>query len=258
MIKAGPIMLRSDAELAAMREAGRIVAEVHAMIRGLARPGTTTAELDRRAEELIRSSGGEPAFKGYQPPGRSPYPATLCTSVDDEIVHGIPTDRQLEEGQVLSVDVGVKLGGYFGDAALTVPIGAVSEQAEQLIEVTEESLRRGIEQMRVGKRVSDIGAAVQAHVEAAGFSVVRDFVGHGIGNRLHEPPEIPNFGRPGFGPRIQPGMVFAIEPMVNTGGWRMRELEDGWTAVAADGSLSAHFEHTVAATEDGPMLLTVP
>lgn len=256
MIKSGPITLRSQAEISAMRKAGKIVAEVHDLIREAARPGMTTGELDKLAEELIRSRGGEPAFKGYCPPGRTPYPATLCTSVDDEIVHGIPGKRILLEGQILSVDVGVKLGDYYADAALTVAIGKVSRDAERLIRVTEESLYRGIDQVRVGNRVSDIGAAVQSHVESEGFNVVRDFVGHGIGTRLHEPPEVPNFGQPGFGPRIQAGMLLAIEPMVNAGDWRMRELADGWTAVTFDGSLSAHFEHTVAAGEEGPLVIT--
>jgi len=241
-----------------MREAGRIVAEVHEMIRREAGPGITTAELDEMAEEIIRSRGAIPSFLGYEPHGRKPYPATLCTSIDEQIVHGIPGERVLREGEILSVDVGAKLGDYHGDAALTVPIGKVSEEAAKLIRVTEESLRKGIAQARAGNRISDIGAAVQALVEADGFSVVREFVGHGIGKEMHEPPEIPNFGRPGYGARIMPGMVFAIEPMVNAGGWRMRELEDGWTAVTADDSLSAHFEHTVAVTDDGPVILTLP
>jgi methionyl aminopeptidase len=258
MIDARPINLRSPSEIEALRQAGRIVAEVHELIRREAGPGITTGELDAMAEELISSRGGVPSFKGYQPHGRTPYPATLCTSVNEQIVHGIPGGRVLQEGEILSVDVGVKLGDYHGDAALTVPIGRVSEEAARLIRVTEESLYKAIEQMRVGKRISDIGAAVQKHVEAAGFSVVREFVGHGIGKEMHEPPEIPNYGLPGFGPRIRAGMVFAIEPMVNAGGWRMRELEDGWTAVTADGSLSAHFEHTVAATDDGPVIMTLP
>ncbi len=258
MIEARPITLRSAAEIGAMREAGRIVAEVHSMVRELARPGITTGELDRRSEELIRARGGVPAFRGYRPPGRVPFPATICTSIDEVIVHGIPGKRRLEDGQVLSVDVGVRLGDYFGDAALTVPVGRVDDEAERLISVTAGSLEAAAEQVRVGNRISDIGAAVQAHVEAAGFSVVRDFVGHGIGTALHEPPEIPNFGRPGYGPRIRAGMVLAIEPMVNAGGWRTRELDDGWTAVTADGSRSAHFEHTIAVTQEGPLVLTLP
>jgi methionyl aminopeptidase len=258
MIDARPINLRTPSEIEAMRQAGRVVAEVHELIRREACPGISTGELDAMAEELILSRGGTPSFKGYQPHGRTPYPASLCTSINEQIVHGIPGERVLREGEILSVDVGVKLRGYHGDAALTVPIGRVSDEAARLIRVTEESLLNAIGQMRVGNRVSDIGATVQKHVEAAGFSVVREFVGHGIGKEMHEPPEVPNFGRPGFGPRIMAGMVFAIEPMVNAGGWRMRELEDGWTAVTADGSLSAHFEHTVAATVDGPRILTLP
>lgn len=258
MILPRPIILRSKTELSAMREAGRIVGEVHQLVREKAAPGMTTGELDRLAEELIRSRKGIPSFKGYAPHGRKPYPAALCTSVDNEIVHGIPGKRVLKDGQILSVDVGVKLGEYHADAALTVPLGDVDDEVMRLLQVTEESLSAAIEQVRVGKRISDIGAAVQEVVEAAGFNVVREFVGHGIGKNLHEPPEIPNFGKPGFGPRIQAGMVFAIEPMVNAGDWRIQELDDGWTAVTADGSLSAHFEHTVAATDDGPVILTLP
>lgn len=258
MILPRPIILRSKAELLAMREAGRIVGEVHQLVRETAAAGMTTGELDRLAETMIRSRKGIPSFKGYAPFGKSPFPACLCTSIDNEIVHGIPGKRILKDGQVLSVDVGVKLGEYHGDAALTVPIGVIDEEAMRLLKVTEESLEAAIEQVRVGKRISDIGAAVQEVVENAGFSVVREFVGHGIGKNLHEPPEIPNFGKPGFGPRIQAGMVFAIEPMVNTGDWRIQELDDGWTAVTVDGGLSAHFEHTVAATDDGPMILTLP
>lgn len=258
MIVPRPIDIRSSDELDLMREAGRVVGRVHQMIREEARPGITTGELDRRAEAIVRQAGGVPSFKGYAPHGRTPYPGTLCTSIDDEIVHGIPGNRKLEEGQILSVDVGVILSGYHADAALTVPIGEVSEQARRLLAVTDAALAAGIEQMRPGNRVSDIGAAVQSVVEAAGFSVVRELVGHGVGKALHEPPEVPNFGRPGFGPRIKAGMVFAIEPMVNVGTWRMKELDDGWTAVTTDGSLSAHFEHTVAATDDGPMILTLP
>ena len=258
MIVPRPINIRSAEELKLMREAGQVVGRVHQMVREDARPGITTAELDRRAEAIVKDAGGIPSFKGYAPHGRTPYPGTLCTSIDDEIVHGIPGNRKLEEGQIVSVDVGVILNGYHADAALTVPIGQVSEQAQRLLEITEASLAAGIEQMRSGNRVSDIGSAIQKVVEAAGFSVVRELVGHGVGKELHEPPEVPNFGRPGYGPRIKAGMVFAIEPMVNVGTWRMKELDDGWTAVTTDGSLSAHFEHSVAATDDGPMILTLP
>jgi methionyl aminopeptidase len=258
MILPRPITVRSDNELELMREAGRVVGRVHQMIREHARSGVTTGELDRRAEEIVREAGATPSFKGYNPHGRPPYPATLCTSIDDVIVHGIPGTRVLREGEILSVDVGACLNGYHGDAALTVPIGEVSDTARRLMEVTKQALEAAISQVQVGNRISDIGHAVQETVEAAGFAVVREFVGHGIGRNLHEPPEIPNFGKPGFGPRIKAGMVFAIEPMVNVGTWKMKELEDGWTAVTADGSLSAHFEHTVAATDDGPIILTVP
>lgn len=258
MMDGRPITLRSDAEVAAIREAGRVLAAVHLMIRAEARPGVATARLDKLAEEIIRGAGAEPSFKGYAPPGRRPFPATLCTSIDSEIVHGIPGPRALREGEILSVDVGAKLDGFHADAALTVPVGEVDEDALALIRVTAESLELAIAQVRDGNRIGDIGAAVQGHVEAAGYSIVRDFVGHGIGRELHEAPEIPNFGHRGFGPRIKPGMVLAIEPMVNEGGWRIVELDDGWTAVTADGSRSAHFEHTVAATHDGQIVLTLP
>jgi methionyl aminopeptidase len=241
-----------------MRKAGRVVAQVHQMIRDEAQPGITTGELDRKAETIIRSAGGVPSFKGYAPHGRRPYPGTLCTSVNEEVVHGIPGKRKLVEGQILSVDVGVYLDGYHGDAALTVPIGTVDEEALRLMDITRRALETAIEQVVVGNRISDIGVAVQTTAEAAGFSVVREFVGHGIGTSLHEPPEIPNYGKPGFGPRIKSGMVFAIEPMVNAGSWKVKEREDGWTAVTADGSLSAHFEHTVAVTDSGPRILTLP
>ena len=252
-----PITLRSDSEIKTMREAGRIVALVHQMIRENAKPGVTTGELDAEAENLIRDHGAIPSFKGYAPHGKIPYPGTLCTSINDEIVHGIPGKRVLKEGEILSVDVGAYFKGYHGDAALTVPIGEVDSESRRLMDVTEKSLEAAIKQVQVGNRISDLGHAVQTVVENAGFSVVRDFVGHGVGRDLHEPPEIPNFGKPGFGPRIKAGMVFAIEPMVNIGSWRMKELKDGWTVVTADGSLSAHFEHTVAATKNGPKILTL-
>lgn len=256
MILPRPINIRSEGEIARMREAGRVVAQVHQMVREETKPGVTTGELDRMAEEIIRRAGGIPSFKGYAPHGKTPYPGALCTSVDEEVVHGIPSKRKLKEGQLISVDVGVILDGYHGDAALTVAVGEVDEQAAKLLEVTESALEAGLAQMRPGNRVSDIGAAVQQVVEKAGFSVVRELVGHGIGQSLHEPPEVPNYGEPGYGPRIKAGMVFAIEPMVNIGTWRIKELSDGWTVVTADGSLSAHFEHTVVATEDGPLILT--
>lgn len=256
MILPRPITIRSKSEIGKMREAGRVVAQVHQMIRDEARPGITTSELNEKAEAIIKDAGGTPSFKGYAPHGRTPFPSALCTSIDEEVVHGFPRDTPLKPGQILSVDVGVILNGYHGDAALTVPIGEIGDQPERLLQITQAALAAGIGKMCPGNRVSDIGAAVAEVAENAGFSVVRELVGHGIGTNLHEPPEVPNFGKPGYGPRIKAGMVFAIEPMVNIGTWRIKELRDGWTVVTADGSLSAHFEHTVAATDDGPLILT--
>jgi methionyl aminopeptidase len=214
-------------------------------------PGVTTADLDRTAEKLVRAGGGEPAFKGYRG-----YPCTLCASVNEQVVHGIPSSRALNDGDIISLDMGVKLSGFYGDSAVTVPVGRVSEEAATLLRVTRESLEKGIEQVRLGGRISDIGHAIQEHVEAHGFSVVREFVGHGIGAALHEDPQIANYGEPGRGPRLAEGMVLAIEPMVNVGRPAVRVLGDGWTAVTKDGSLSAHFEHTVAVTKNGPLILT--
>jgi len=245
------IVCKSEAEIARMRAANRLVADLLADLRSAVAPGVTTAELDTLAEARIRGAGGVPAFKGYRG-----YPATICASVNDQVIHGIPSQRALAAGDILSIDVGALLDGFYGDAAITVPVGAVSEQAARLLQVTEESLYRAIAQARVGNRVSDIGCAVQRHVEANGFSVVREFVGHGIGQAMHEEPQIPNFGEPGHGPRLSEGMVLAIEPMVNQGQPAVRVLADGWTAVTRDGSLSAHFEHTVAVTRSGPVVLT--
>jgi len=205
------------------------------------------------AEEYIKRHGGIPAFKGYRG-----YPRSLCVSVNEEVVHGIPGKRKLKEGDIVSLDLGVLMDGYYGDAAITVPVGKVSELAKKLIKVTEEALYRGIEMARPGNRLSDISHAIQTHVEKAGFSVVREFVGHGIGKQLHEEPQVPNFGPPNRGPRLEPGMVLAIEPMVNTGTWEVRILPNGWTVVTADGGLSAHFEHTVAITDNGPEILSLP
>jgi methionyl aminopeptidase len=217
-------------------------------------PGVTTADLDAVAEKLVREGGGEPAFKGYRG-----YPATLCASVNDQVVHGIPSPQTtLVEGDIISLDMGVKLNGFYGDSAVTVAVGRVSDDAARLLRVTRESLEKAIEQVKVGGRVSDIGHAVQQHVEAAGFSVVREFVGHGIGSALHEEPQIANYGEPGRGPRLAEGMTLAIEPMVNMGRPSVKVLPDGWTAVTKDGSLSAHFEHTVAVTKNGPLVLTRP
>jgi methionyl aminopeptidase len=246
------IVCRSAAELKKMREAGRLVGEVLTELAARVAPGVTTAELDELAEARIRKAGATPAFKGYHG-----YPATICASVNDEVIHGIPSGRRvLNEGDVISIDVGAELDGYFGDSAITLPVGQVSEAAATLLRVTDESLYKAIEVVKPGGRISDIGHAVQQHVEAYGFSVVREFVGHGIGQKMHEEPQIPNYGEPGRGPRLAEGMVLAIEPMVNAGKAAVKVLADGWTAVTRDGSLSAHFEHTVAVTADGPWILT--
>ncbi len=245
------IVCKSPREIEQMRRANVLVAEVLAELASMVAPGVTTADLDAKAEQLVRAAGAEPAFKGYRG-----YPATLCASVNDEVVHGIPAQRALAEGDIISLDMGVKLDGFYGDSAVTVPVGQVSEDVQRLLRVTQESLQKGIAQVRLGGRVSDIGHAIQEHVEAAGFSVVREFVGHGIGAQLHEEPQIANYGEPGRGPRLAEGMVLAIEPMVNMGKPAVKVLRDGWTAVTRDGSLSAHFEHTVAVTKDGPLVLT--
>jgi methionyl aminopeptidase len=248
------IVCRSAAEIERLRRANQFVAEVLAELAAAVAPGVTTADLDLLAERLVRAGGAEPAFKGYRG-----YPATLCASVNDEVVHGIPSrTRVLRQGDIISLDVGAKLGGYYGDCAVTVPIGDVSERAQTLLNVTREALDRAIAQVRVGGRLSDLGHAVQQWVEANGFAVVREFVGHGIGEKLHEEPQIPNYGQPGRGPKLAEGMVLAIEPMVAMGRPETRVLADGWTAVTRDGSLAAHFEHTVAVTANGPLVLTAP
>lgn len=245
------IPLRSRADVEGMRLAGRLVAEVLDGLRSLVQPGVTTAELDRWAEALIRDQGGEPAFKGYQG-----FPSTLCTSVNEEVVHGIPGQRKLRAGDIISVDVGTKINGWFGDAARTYPVGDINQDSRRLIEVTRESLAKGLQQVRVGNRLSSVGHAIQQHVEAAGFSVVRDFVGHGIGRALHEEPQVPNFGEPGQGLPLKAGMILAIEPMVNAGDFPVRVLKNRWTVVTNDKRRSAHFEHTVAVTEKGAEVLT--
>ncbi len=245
------ITLRSPDELVKLRAANQLVASILAELRRLAVPGATTAAIDAEAERLVRAAGAEPAFKGYRG-----FPGTICASVNHEVVHGFPSARLLEEGDILSVDMGVKLNGYYGDAAVTVPVGQIAPAARTLLEVTEASLYAGIDAIRVGGRVSDIGHAIQRHVEARGYSVVREFVGHGIGTRLHEEPQVPNYGPAGRGPRLAEGMVLAIEPMVNQGRAAVRVLSDGWTAVTVDGLLSAHFEHTVAIGADGAEVLT--
>lgn len=238
-----------------MRRAGRVVAEMHERIREAIRPGVTTAELDRVAREVIERRGARSNFLGY---GNPPFPAVICASPNDVIVHGIPDDQALEEGNIISIDCGAIVQGYHGDAAFTAPVGAVGEAATRLLEVTEKSLYAGIAQMVDGNRLSDIGHAVQSVAEAAGFSVVREYVGHAIGTSMHEKPEVPNYGPPGQGPRLRTGNCFAVEPMVNAGGAATALLDDGWTVVTADGSLSAHFEHSIAITDDGPEILTLP
>jgi methionyl aminopeptidase len=246
------IVCRSAAELEQMREAGRLVGEVLTELAAAVAPGISTADLDELAEKRIRQAGATPAFKGYHG-----YPATICASVNDEVIHGIPSGRRvLNEGDVISIDVGASLNGYYGDSAVTLPVGMISEKSATLLRVTEESLYKAIEVARPGNRISDIGHAVQKHVEAYGFSVVREFVGHGIGQKMHEEPQVPNYGQPGHGPRLAEGMVLAIEPMVNAGSPAVKVLADGWTAVTRDGSLSAHFEHTVAVTAGEPWILT--
>lgn len=245
------IVCRSASELERMRDAGRLVGEVLAELAAIVAPGITTAALDAIAEKKILSAGGTPAFKGYHG-----YPATICSSVNEEVIHGIPSNRVLVEGDVVSIDVGASLNGYFGDSAITLPVGRISEEAATLLRVTEESLYKAIAFVKPGGRVSDIGHAVQQHVEAYGFSVVREFVGHGIGEQMHEEPQVPNYGEPGRGPRLSEGMVLAIEPMVNEGKPSVKILADGWTAVTKDRKLSAHFEHTVAVTSGEPWILT--
>jgi methionyl aminopeptidase len=247
------IVCKSTAEIERMRTSGRIVREVLDHVRALVAPGATTMDLERAAEKKIAELGAKPAFKGYYD-----YPCVLCTSVNEEIVHGIPSEkRTLKDGDIVSIDCGVVLDGYYGDAAITVPVSdSVKPELRKLLTVTEESLYRGIDQALIGNSVGDVGAAVQEHVEAAGFSVVREFVGHGIGTRLHEEPQVPNFGARGHGAKLREGMVLAIEPMVNYGKPETRVLGDKWTAVTVDGSFSAHFEHCVAVTKDGPVILT--
>lgn len=250
----GPIP-KSPSEIDAMAAAGAVLAECHEALAAEVGPGVTTGRLDALAEELIRGRGGIPAFKGY--PGVTPFPASVCASVNDAVVHGIPGDYALREGDVLSLDIGVILDGWVADAARTHAIGSVSPIARRLIDVTRASLERGIAACRVGGRVGDIGAAVQQEVEAAGFSVVQSLVGHGVGRAMHEEPQVPNFGRTGTGPELIEGLVIAIEPMVNAGGHEVVLGDDGWTITTRDGSLSAHWEHTVAVTPDGPRILTL-
>jgi methionyl aminopeptidase len=246
------VILKLPDEIEKLRTSNRIVAEILGELRERIRPGVTTRDLDRLSEELSRRKRVRPAFKGYRG-----YPFALCTSVNGEVVHGMPSDRPLVSGDILSLDFGVDYKGYFGDAAITVPVGKVSPQAQRLIKVTEEGLCEAIGQAVAGNRLGDVSAAVQECVERAGFSVVRDFVGHGIGRNLHEEPQIPNYGVRGRGIELKPGMVLALEPMVNEGSYRVKVLPDGWTVVTEDGKLSAHFEHSVAITENGPDILSL-
>lgn len=246
------VEIKSDREIGLMREAGRIVKEILDTLESKVAPGVTTWELDQEAERMIYAAGAKPAFKGYLG-----FPCCLCASVNEEVVHGIPSrKKKLQAGDLMKLDFGVVYKGYYGDSARTVPVGEVSDEAKRLIDVTRESLEQAIKTMVPGNRLGDIGAAVQGHVEANGFSVVRDFVGHGIGKKLHEPPQVPNYGTTGKGMQLRPGMVLAIEPMVNVGTCKVEVLEDDWTAVTLDRKLSAHFEHTILVSERGPEVLT--
>ncbi|GBE03971.1 methionine aminopeptidase 1 [bacterium BMS3Abin09] len=245
------IVLKSEDEIKKMAEACRIVAEVLEGMKKNVSPGITTKELDEIAESYIIAKGARPAFKGYRG-----YPSTVCASVNEQVVHGIPSVKKLKNGDIISIDVGVHYNGFYGDAAVTLPVGSISKQAQKLLTATENALNAGIEKAVVGNRLSDISSTVQDYVELEGFSVVRTFVGHGIGRELHEEPQIPNYGRPGEGPKLLEGMTLAIEPMVNAGGWEVNILKDGWTAITKDGSLSAHFEHTVVITNNSQSILT--
>jgi methionyl aminopeptidase len=246
------IILKSSYELDLMRQAGRIVAQVHERFREMVRPGITTAELEEAALQIIEREGAIPSFKGYRG-----FPAAICASINEEIVHGIPSpERMVEEGDIISLDVGAIYKSYHGDAAITLPVGEIDEEVRHLLEVTQRTLETGIAQSLVGNRIGDISATIQRYVEGNGFNVVREYTGHGIGREMHEEPQIPNFGTPDRGARLQPGMTFALEPMLTVGDWRTQTLSDGWTVVTADGSLSAHFEHTLLVTDGEPEILT--
>jgi len=245
------IILKSQREINYLRDAGQVVAQTLEEVRKAVRPDVTTQELDQIAEEYIKSCGATPAFKGYHG-----FPGNICASVNEEVVHGIPGLRKLKNGDNVSIDIGAVINGYYGDAAITVPVGEVDAQVQQLLDITEQSLYKGIEQAIAGNRLGDISHAVQAHAEKYGYGVVRDFVGHGIGRNMHEDPQIPNYGIPGRGPRLKSGMTLAIEPMINMGTQEVRVLDDGWTVVTTDGKRSAHFEHTIAITPEGPEILT--
>lgn len=244
--------IKSDTELEYMRSAGKVVADTLAMIEKVIKPGITTAEIDKIAEEFILAQGAIPSFKGY-----GGFPGSICASVNDVVIHGIPNDTILVEGDIISVDCGAILNGYHGDAARTFPVGSISKEAQHLIDVTKESFFKGIEKAVVGNRLTDISAAIQKHAESFGYSVVRDFVGHGIGTSMHEDPQVPNYGTAGKGPKLVHGVVLAIEPMINMGNYRVKIKPDGWTVVTSDGKLSAHYENTIAITNDGVEILTL-
>ena len=246
------ISLKSPREIEAMRRAGRNTAQARALAGSMVAPGVTTLEIDKAVRRFIESQGAKPSFLGY-----SGFPGSACISVNEEVIHGIPGPRVLKEGDIVSIDVGAFIGGFHGDCAATYACGQISDEAKKLIEVTQQSFWEGIKFARPGQRVSDISHAVQQYVESHGCSVVRDFIGHGVGAKLHEAPEVPNFGPAGRGPRLLPGMTIAVEPMVNAGDWRVKVLKDGWTTVSLDGSLTAHYENTILITEDGPEVLTV-
>jgi methionyl aminopeptidase len=245
------IICKSAAEIEKLRRSGRLVREILEEMREQVKPGVTTMDLEKFVQRRLTKADAKPAFKGYRG-----YPCCLCASVNEQIVHGIPSSRRLNEGDIISLDLGVIIDGYYGDSAMTVPVGAISESLQRLLRVTEESLQLAIDKACVGNRLGDISSAVEQHVASSGFSVVREFVGHGIGRQLHEEPQIPNYGQPGYGPSLKEGMVLAIEPMVNAGSPGLKILDDQWTAVTADGAHSAHFEHMIAVTPDGPDVLT--
>ena len=252
------ISLKAPKDLAGMREAGRLVAQCFDLLKNALQPGVRLQDLDRQVAELIKERGAQPLYKGYRgnPPSHPPFPGVICASVNDEVCHGLPDKRVLQEGDIVGIDIGLKYQGYCGDACVTFPVGPITTEAERLLQATQECLRRGIAAAQVGRHLSDIGAVIQAYAEGQGFSVVREWGGHGIGRSLHEPPSVPHVGPAGQGPRLRPGMVFTIEPMINAGRPDWKLLKDGWTVVTADGALSAQFEHTIAITDHGPEILS--